>query len=113
MRLNMKLILKSKQKAHYAEATYDENQTIVLKGSRINPVDSFPGMSETIKGLRGDNTIVSDDGLLLKDLPFKSPSSAAQFVTGRSVNGYIAWRPDDKMSLKAYLKQKCDSIDGN
>ena len=101
----MKLILKSKRKVHYAEALYDNNQTIVLKGAQINPVDSFPGMSEIIKELRSDKTIVSDNGLLLKDLPFSSPSSAAQFVTGRSVNGYIAWRPDDKMSLKAFLKK--------
>jgi hypothetical protein len=41
----------------------------------------------------------------LVDVKFTSPSSAAQFVTGRSVNGYVAWRPDDKMSLKEYLKK--------
>ena len=102
---NMKLILKSKKNLHYAEAEWDGEQIIVLSGSRINPIVTFSQMSEEIKHMREDRTIVSEQNELLVDVKFTSPSSAAQFVTGRSVNGYIAWRPDDKMSLKEYLKK--------
>lgn len=101
----MKLILKSKKNLHYAEAEWDGEQIIVLSGSRINPIVAFPKMSEEIKHMREDQAIVDKQNKLLVDVKFTSPSSAAQFVTGRSVNGYIAWRPDDKMSLKEYLKK--------
>jgi hypothetical protein len=101
----MKLILKSKKNLHYAEAEWDGEQIIVLSGSRINPIVAFPRMSEEIKRIRNDNSFVNVNNELIVDVTFTSPSSAAQFVTGRSVNGYIAWRPDDKMSLKEYLKK--------
>lgn len=101
----MKLVLKSKKNLHYAEATWDGEQIIVLSGSKINPIVAFPQMSEEIKHMREDRKIVNEQNELLVDVKFTSPSSAAQFVTGRSVNGYIAWRPDDKMSLKEYLKK--------
>ena len=101
----MKIILKSKQKLHYAEADYSNTGTVtVFKGSKINPVDSFPKMSSDALKARKDLSIVDANGNVKKDVIFNSPSTAAQFVTGRSSNGYIAWRPDDKMSLKEYLK---------
>lgn len=105
MRFNMKLILKSKKGTHYAEALYDGNKVIIQKGAKVNPIDSFPKMSEAIKRMRYDRNVVSEEGRLLVDLSFDSPSTAAQFITGRSVNGLIAWRPDDKTSLKAYKQQ--------
>lgn len=62
-------------------------------------------MPKTIIDLRHNNTIVNEDGELLSDVTFNSLTAAAQFVTGRSVNGYIAWRPNDKMSMKEYLNK--------
>lgn len=101
----MKLILKSKKALHYAEALYDGDKITIQRGAKINPIDSFPKMSGAIKKMRCDRNVVSNEGVLLVDLSFESLSTAAQFVTGRSVNGYIAWRPDDKMSLKTYKEQ--------
>lgn len=102
----IQLVLKSKKKLHYAEATMDGKEIVVKQGALINPVNAFLQMSQELVSLRGDKTVVSADGILLKDMTFHSPSTAAQFVTGRSVNGYIAWRPNDEMSLKAYLERK-------
>ena len=102
----MKVILKSKHDLHYATGIYDNGGVTVLSGSRINQTDSFPQMAESLKDMRCDPQIVDDKGVLIKDVSFNSPSTAAQFVTGRSVNGYIAWRPDDKMSLKEYISKK-------
>lgn len=100
----MKLILKSREQLHYAEATYDNGVVTVLKGSKINKASTYNRMAADAVDSRNDTTIVDDRGIVLKDVSFNSPSTAAQFVTGRSSNGYIAWRPDDKMSLKEYLK---------
>lgn len=43
---------------------------------------------------------------IIKDCVFKSPSTATQFVTGRSTNGYEAWKVDSNKSLGVYLKEQ-------
>jgi len=102
----LNVVLKSKRNLHYATGLYGEGKLTVLKGSKINLVDSFPEMSQNLKEMRSNRELVAENGELLRGVEFTSPSSAAQFVTGRSVNGYIAWRPDDKMSLKEYMRDK-------
>lgn len=106
----MKVILKSKHNLHYAVGDYDGKGIKVLKGSKINPVDSYARMSIQVKSYRHNPDIISKDGELLQDVCFLSPTSAAIFVTGRSVNGFIAWRVEDEISLKEYRKQIQDSI---
>lgn len=98
----MKVILKSRMSLHYAVGEYDGTGIRVLKGSKINPVDTYSKMPQTIKQMRHDQKVVSEEGTVLQDVYFDSPSPAAIFVTGRSSNGYIAWRIDDKISLKKY-----------
>lgn len=98
----MNVVLKSKKNTHYATAEYQNGRIVISKGSRINLNESFPGMSGSIRCMRNDREVVDENGVLLQNLEFQSVSSAAVFVTGRSVNGYIAWRIDDKISLKEY-----------
>ena len=102
----MLVILKSKKDTHFAKGEYDGKGIVVLCGSKINMVDSFDKIPKDVYNMRNSRKIVNKDGVVLKDIEFNSPTSAAIFVTGRSVNGYIAWRPDDKMSLKEYLKKQ-------
>ena len=102
----MKVILKSKRNTHFATAEYKEGVLTILPGSKINTTLSYEAMAESIKALRSNTDMVSSDGIVLKKITFSSPSAAAQFVTGRSVNGYISWRIDDKISLKEYRNQK-------
>ena len=102
----MKLYLNSKQGTHSAIADYDGEKVTVLKGSKINLVVKYPELSPYIIQMRNDESIVSADGTVLKDVTFNSPTAAAKFVTGRSANGYIAWRPDNNMSLKEYIASK-------
>ena len=98
----MNIVLKSKKNTHYATAEYTDSRIVISKGSRINLYEAYPGMSNSIRSMRNNREIVDENGVLLQNLEFKSVSSAAVFVTGRSVNGYIAWRIDDKISLKEY-----------
>ena len=102
----MKLYLNSKQGKHSAIAEYDGKTVTVLKGSKINLETKYSRLQQFIIDLRNDPSIVSMDGTLSKDITFSTPTTAAQFVTGRSVNGYIAWRPDNSMSLKEYIARK-------
>ena len=102
----MNVILKSKKNTHYATGKYNGMTLTVLKGSTINKFLQFKDMPKSIIDLRTNPKIVNDEGVTQKDIEFNSPTSAAQFVTGRSVNGYIAWRIDDKISLKDYRQKK-------
>lgn len=104
---NMKLdvVLNSRKGTHSATGTYEKDKFTVHKGSKINlDIAQYLKEFEIAKSMRNDKTVVNENGIVLKDCTFTSPSAAAQFVTGRSVNGYICWRPDDKMSLREYLK---------
>ena len=98
----MKVVLKSKRDTHYATGEYSENGIKILKGSKINTIDSYPKMPDKIKDLRNNREYVDTRGVVIKEVLFTSPSAAAVFVTGRSTNGYISWRIDDKISLKEY-----------
>ena len=80
----------------------DSNGITIKAGSRINKTLKFPAMSMYIQQLRCNEKYVDQNGELLTDITFMNPTQAALFVTGRSVNGYIAWRVNDKISLKTY-----------
>lgn len=101
----IRVVLKSKRGTHYAEGFYEGGKITVVKGSRIY-VDNatYMNLNTPVFAMRADRTIVDDQGIVLRDVVFDSPTTAAIFVTGRSVNGMIAWRPDDKVSLKEYMK---------
>jgi hypothetical protein len=43
------------------------------------------------------------DGKVIKDVCFKSASTAANFVTGSSTNGMLAWKDKDGNNLKEIL----------
>ena len=102
--MKINILLKSTRGEFEATGIYDDGKVIVCKGSRINRVTSEKiGGSKTVKAIRDNNNIVDINGVLLLDCSFSSPSTAANFVTGRSANGYVAWRVDEKNSLGRFL----------
>lgn len=105
--MNIEITIANKKGRFNAKGIYDGRQVIVQKGGYINP--SF---STCIKGgnlskkYRSDSAFVSDSFEIREDCVFKSPSTAAQFVTGRSVDGYKIWKVSDGKTLEEYLKEK-------
>ena len=71
---------------------------VVLKGSRIEPKDST-SIPAAVKEAR-QRAGVDDDGVLLEDILFRSPSYAAAFVVGGHTNGLTDWRNDEGKTLK-------------
>ena len=72
---------------------------VVFKGSRISPVED-----DTIRsGVRQQRKAakIDDNNILLEDMLFSSPSSAAAFVIGKSTNGLIYWKNRDGQTLKS------------
>lgn len=86
---------------------YENGKVTVYKGSRIRMAspDNFRKTLSVVV-CRGDSSCVDENGSVLKDCVFKSPSTAAQFVSGRSTNGYLAWHVAKRMSLKSWLQNE-------
>lgn len=101
----MHLILSRKNAGEYAECEYDPNtkKVIVYKGAKVsNGVSS----SETFKA--GEKIIELRkkyivNGVLVQNIEFLSASTAANFITGCSTNGMLAWKNKDGVNLKTIL----------
>lgn len=93
--------------AAYAVGVYEGSTFIVQKGGKIEPdfANHIRG-GKAAKAYRSNPEYVDNEGNILKDCEFKSPSTAAQFVLGTSSNGYESWKVEKKMSLGKYLKEK-------
>lgn len=103
--MNVKVTLSSRTQNCHAAAEYCGDHIIVKAGGKIS--EDF---AEHIRGGRAakkyrNNPDYVDGRTIIKDCEFKSPSTAAQFVSGRSTNGYGAWKVEKKKSLGDYLKE--------
>lgn len=96
---------KSKKRDCHAEGIFNENDNtlIVKKGAKISikKDERFRISKEAQK--REDKTLF-EKNILKNDLKFKSPSVAAQFISGSSLNGLKVWKTEDKRPLKEYLE---------
>ena len=75
---------------------------VILKGSKIksSTVKSVP--TKALKDRKRAN--LDDNFVLLEDMLFNSPSSAASFVTGYAINGKDAWKDEQGRSLNEIEK---------
>ena len=101
----MELFLSSKRKGFCAKAIFDteSNNFVVLKGATVS---ENVARSEKFRGAKyiekaREKYVV--DGHVMEDVVFNSPSTAANFTTGRSTNGLITWKDKDGVKLKELL----------
>lgn len=103
----MKLYIQRKNGV-YASAEYDEatGTFTVLKGSKVSGSvahsEKFRGAKSIEKSREG--TVI--DGVVIKNVVFKSSSTAANYVTGASTNGMTAWKDKEGRTLKELLSGK-------
>ncbi len=71
---------------------------VVLKGSHISPLDDNT-ISAVLKEKRRKASL-DEYWVLQEDMLFSSPSSAAEFVIGKSANGLTSWKNGDGITLK-------------
>lgn len=101
----LKLHTVSRDNLFDAQATYENDEVTVLKGSRINLSPSLKFKpSEVVANCLADKTLVGEDGILKRDVTFKSLSTAATFVAGRISNGMITWKTEDGCYVRYTLK---------
>lgn len=103
----MKLYLKNRDGSVNAIAEYniETKECVVLSGSIISDTishsEKFRGAISIEKSRKGN----TKNGKVTKDVMFKSASTAANFVTGTSTNGMIAWKTEKGKSLRDYIKE--------
>lgn len=103
----MKFYLKREKTNVDVTLEYDKekNVFIVLKGSRVSDSiahsEKFRG-ARSIEKSRGNGVVV--DCIVIKNVQFKSASTAANFVAGASTNGLIDWKARDGRTMKAVLE---------
>lgn len=101
----MKVYLKRKRIGVNAAGDFDPTTRalVVLSGSVLSKdvahSEKFRG-AKTIERTREGNV---QDCILQRDIAFKSPSTAGNFVTGRSVNGLVTWKTEDGRTVKEIL----------
>lgn len=99
-------------KSQHAEASglYTEEGFVVYQGSkaRLDSVQSIGFANAKMRArLKQSNVLSEEDGLLVfqKDYLFRSPSSAAIAVLGRTANGWIEWKRADGKTLDELKRQ--------
>lgn len=92
-------------RGYNASATYNDGKIIVHQGSQLNypEVNGFK-INSTALTFRENEEFVKD-GVVIKECDFESPSTAAQFITGGSRNGYDTWKVEKGMSLGEFLEE--------
>lgn len=105
--MEIKLHFALKDGSAFADGIYNGEKTIVKAGGRIskNFASCIRGGTKA-KKMCENPAVVDSKRNIIADCAFNSPSTAAQFVSGRSVSGYKAWKVDEKKSLGDYLKEK-------
>lgn len=104
----IKVLLERKKCGIHATGLFDEETRalIVLAGSTVSQdikhTEKFRG-AKSIEASRKDTVI---DGKVITDVKFKSASTAANYVTGGSTNGLVAWKTEEGNTIKDYLANK-------
>ena len=104
--MNIEVSIKTRSGKYFAEGEYCGDSFIVKAGGYVS--DDFAKHIQggnTVKKYRDDRNYVSEDYKILKDCVFKSPSTAAMFVTGSSTNGYVAWKTNQGIGLGDFLEK--------
>lgn len=75
----------------------------VLKGSILSEKIAHTEKFHGAKIIETSREGVMKGNVLQKDMSFKSASTAANFVTGSSTNGLIAWKDKDDKTIKEII----------
>ena len=103
----MKLYLSRKKGNVNAQANYnvESGEFVVLKGSKISETIAYSDKFRGAKSIEKQRTNTVKDATVICDVPFKSASTAANYVTGASTNGLISWKDKNGKCLKEIIAE--------
>ena len=77
----------------------DEGNFIIRKGQRASLIEGS-GLHDGIREMRLAN--LDENGIVMDDVVFTTPSRAGCFITGASCNGWITWKTKDGDPIDIY-----------
>ena len=86
-----------------ASMDVEEGTFIIRKGQRASLVEGA-GLQEGIREARLAN--LDEDGIVMDDVTFNSPSSAGCFITGASCNGWTTWKNKKGQLIDIYRSKE-------
>ena len=86
-----------------AEYSPEDKTFIVLKGSTVSTHIAYSEKFRGVKTVERTRNEYVKGGVVSRDVPFKSASTAANFVTGSSTNGLSVWKDEAGRKLKDIL----------
>ena len=98
----MKIYLKSRSGKYDAVGEYDldTKEVVVLKDSIVSSSVSGGKFRSASAVEKCRLEVCDENGKVLKNISFKSLSTAANFVTGTSTNGMLAWKDKNGNNMK-------------
>jgi len=96
-------VFHSKGKKASALAKLTDDGIVVLKGSRLAEELTLSVPKQVIRLREKYKDHIDSSIVLMKDIRFTSPSAAAGFVGGASLNGNDYWVTDEGVTLGRYL----------
>ena len=103
----MKVFLVRKRNGINATGEYDAaTKTLtVLEGSVLSETVAHTAKFRGAKSIEKSREGILAGRVLQKNVSFKSPSTAANFVTGSSTNGLIAWKDKSGRTIKDFISE--------
>lgn len=102
--MKINVFITSRRGDYRADGVFEDGKLTVKKGSKIKlTFAKHIRGGQKARSFRDDPKYVDKEGNVLMDCEFNSPSTAAQFVTGSSTNGYTKWFVQEKVNLSKYL----------
>lgn len=104
----MRLYLKRPKAGIDAVADYNFETGVftVLKGSTVSLAVSYTEKFRGSKSIEKNRESTVENNEVINDVVFKSASTAANYVTGSSTNGMIAWKDENGITLKEIFGNK-------
>lgn len=103
--MHVKVFCSGKQNNYEAKGVYDGKGVTVLKGSKISE-KTADNVNPIVRKLRDDKKTVSKNFVTLRDIQFRSPSTAATFVCGNISNGLRVWKVEKGIDLGKYKENQ-------
>ena len=104
----MRLYIKRPKNGVDAVAEFDSaaKSITVLKGSRVSEFVSHASTFRGANSIEKSRATYVENGIVVEEAMFTSASTAANFVVGSSINGLIAWKDENGITLKELLARQ-------
>lgn len=97
--MNLEVYTKGRLNNYNATGVFDGKGLIVKKGSRVSEKVA-DNVNPIVFKMR--DKMVSSDFITKEDVAFRSPSTAAAFVSGNVSNGFRVWKVEPGVDLGKY-----------